>query len=131
MFNSRTQDNGDFSEPAKRGHMRMNRSDFLASGTATLLQARLARSAATNPELAAKGMTNTGTENYGGPIVTAGGLVVIGATVFDNMVRAYDSTTGTLLWQFKLPYAAAATPTTYMVWYAASSTSSLQPAAIS
>jgi quinoprotein glucose dehydrogenase len=67
------------------------------------------------PELAAKGMKNTGTENYGGPIVTAGGLVVIGATVFDNMVRAYDSATGKLLWQFNLPYAAAATPTTYMV----------------
>lgn len=67
------------------------------------------------PELAAKGMTNTGTENYGGPIVTAGGLVVIGATVFDNMVRAYDSSNGKLLWRYKLPYAAAATPTTYMV----------------
>jgi glucose dehydrogenase len=67
------------------------------------------------PELAGKGLANTGTENYGGPIVTAGGLVVIGATVFDNMVRAFDSTTGKLLWQYKLPYAAIATPTTYMV----------------
>lgn len=67
------------------------------------------------PELAAKGMANTGTENYGGPVITAGGLVIIGATVFDNMVRAFDSATGKLLWQYKLPYAATATPTTYMV----------------
>jgi glucose dehydrogenase/cytochrome c5 len=67
------------------------------------------------PELAAKGMGNTGTENYGGPIVTGGGLVVIGATVFDKKIRAFDSRTGALLWQHELPYAAVATPTTYMV----------------
>lgn len=67
------------------------------------------------PKLAAKGITNTGTENYGGPVVTAGGLVFIGATPFDNKVRAFDSSTGKLLWQYKLPYAAVATPTTYMV----------------
>lgn len=66
------------------------------------------------PELAAKGMGNTGTENYGGPIVTAGGLVIIGATVFDKKIRAFDSRTGHLLWDWTLPYAAAATPTTYM-----------------
>ena len=36
------------------------------------------------PELAAKGMKDTGSENYGGPIVTAGGLVFIGATVYDK-----------------------------------------------
>ena len=67
------------------------------------------------PELAATGMKNTGTENYGGPIVTAGGLVFIGATVFDNTVRAFDSRNGKLLWHYKLPYAAVATPTTYMI----------------
>lgn len=67
------------------------------------------------PELAAKGMKNTGTENYGGPIVTGGGLVIIGATVFDNKIRAFDSRTGHLLWDCSLPFAAAATPTTYMV----------------
>ena len=38
------------------------------------------------PELAAKGTPHTGTENYGGPIVTAGGLVFIGATIFDRKV---------------------------------------------
>jgi quinoprotein glucose dehydrogenase len=67
------------------------------------------------PELAAQGMTNTGTENYGGPIVTAGGLVFISATVFDRSMRAFDSQTGKVLWQTTLPYAGVATPATYMV----------------
>ena len=47
------------------------------------------------PELAARGMSNTGTENYGGPVVTAGGLLFIGATIFDRQMHAYDSSTGT------------------------------------
>lgn len=67
------------------------------------------------PELAVKGMKNTGSENYGGPIVTAGGLVFIGATIFDKKMRALDSHTGTVLWQTVLPYAGLATPATYMV----------------
>ena len=67
------------------------------------------------PELAAKGMTNTGSENYGGPIVTAGGLLIIGATVYDKKIRAFDSHTGKLLWEATLPYAGVATPATYMV----------------
>lgn len=67
------------------------------------------------PELAAKGMGSTGTENYGGPIVTEGGLVIIGATVFDKKIRAFDSHTGALLWEYKLPFSSVATPTTYMV----------------
>ena len=67
------------------------------------------------PELAAKGMKNTGSENYGGPIVTAGGLVFIGATIFDKKIRALDSRTGSVLWQTVLPYAGLATPATYMV----------------
>ncbi len=67
------------------------------------------------PELAAKGMTNTGTENYGGPIVTAGGLVIIAATDFDRKIRAFESRTGELLWESTLPYAGVATPATYMV----------------
>jgi quinoprotein glucose dehydrogenase len=65
------------------------------------------------PALAAKGLTNTGSENYGGPIVTAGGIVVIGATLFDRRIRAFDSRTGRLLWQGALPYAGMATPITY------------------
>jgi glucose dehydrogenase len=67
------------------------------------------------PELAAKGLTNTGSENYGGPIVTAGGLLFIGATLYDFKFHAFDSRTGELLWETKLPYAGRATPATYMV----------------
>ena len=67
------------------------------------------------PEFAAKGLTDTGTENYGGPIVTAGGLVIIGATVFDKKIRAFDSHTGKRLWSATLPYSGMATPITYMV----------------
>ena len=67
------------------------------------------------PELAAQGNANTGSDNYGGPVVTAGGLLFIGATVFDRKFHAYDSTTGKLLWQTTLPYAGLATPATYMV----------------
>jgi len=67
------------------------------------------------PELAAAGMHNTGTENYGGPIVTAGGLLFIGATNFDKKLRAYDSSNGTLLWETTLPFAGNATPATYSI----------------
>jgi quinoprotein glucose dehydrogenase len=67
------------------------------------------------PELAAKGMKDTGTENYGGPIVTAGGLVFIGATNFDRKFRAFDKSTGKLLWETTLPMAGNATPATYEV----------------
>jgi quinoprotein glucose dehydrogenase len=67
------------------------------------------------PELAAKGMKNTGTENYGGPILTASGLLIIGATIYDHKMHAYDSKTGKLLWEHELPYAGNATPATYMI----------------
>jgi quinoprotein glucose dehydrogenase len=67
------------------------------------------------PELAAKGLKNTGTENYGGPVVTGGGLVFIGATNFDKKFRALDKTTGALLWETTLPFAGNATPATYDV----------------
>jgi len=67
------------------------------------------------PELAAKGLKNTGTENYGGPIVTAGGLVVIAATDFDRKIRGFNSRTGELLWEATLPFSGVATPATYMV----------------
>jgi quinoprotein glucose dehydrogenase len=67
------------------------------------------------PELAAKGQNKTGTENYGGPIVTAGGLVFIGATNFDKRFRAFDKSTGELLWEAKLPFSGNATPITYEV----------------
>ncbi len=67
------------------------------------------------PELAAKGETNTGTENYGGPVVTVGGLLFIGATNFDKKFRAYDKSTGQLLWETTLPFSGNATPATYEV----------------
>ena len=67
------------------------------------------------PALVAKGMKNTGSENYGGPVVTASGLLFIGATIFDHKFRAFDSHTGNLLWETQLPFAGRATPATYMV----------------
>lgn len=67
------------------------------------------------PELAAQGITGTGTENYGGPIVTAGGLVFIGATNHDRKFRAFDKATGELLWETTLPFSGNATPATYEV----------------
>lgn len=67
------------------------------------------------PELAAQGMKNTGTENYGGPVVTAGGLLFIGATNYDKKFRAYDKSNGQLLWETTLPFAGNATPATYTV----------------
>ncbi|MGB2623724.1 MAG: PQQ-binding-like beta-propeller repeat protein [Candidatus Acidiferrum sp.] len=67
------------------------------------------------PELAAEGLKNTGTENYGGPVVTAGGLLFIGASDFDRKLRAFDKATGELLWEATLPFAGNATPATYAV----------------
>lgn len=66
------------------------------------------------PELTARGIPPTGTENYGGPVVTAGGLVFIAASK-DELFRAFDQKTGKILWQTKLPAAGYATPSTYMV----------------
>jgi quinoprotein glucose dehydrogenase len=67
------------------------------------------------PELVAKGMSNTGSDNYGGPLVTDGGLLFIGATTFDRKFHAYDKATGKLLWETVLPASGAATPATYEV----------------
>jgi quinoprotein glucose dehydrogenase len=67
------------------------------------------------PELAAKGLKNTGSDNYGGPLATAGGLLFIGATNFDRKFHAYDKLTGALLWETTLPAAGNATPATYTV----------------
>jgi quinoprotein glucose dehydrogenase len=67
------------------------------------------------PELAAKGITDTGSENYGGAIVTEGGLLFIGATNFDKKFHAYDKATGKLLWETVLPAAGNATPATYEI----------------
>jgi quinoprotein glucose dehydrogenase len=65
------------------------------------------------PELAKQGLARTGSENYGGPVVTKGGLVFIGATCFDKKFRAFDKATGALLWETTLPFSAVGTPATY------------------
>lgn len=65
-------------------------------------------------ELTGRGIPKTGTENYGGPIVTAGGLVFIGATK-DSYFRAFDKSTGEVIWKYKLPAPGMATPATYEV----------------
>jgi quinoprotein glucose dehydrogenase len=67
------------------------------------------------PELVAQGITNTGSESYGGGVATASGLLLIAATDFDRKFRAYDSKTGKLLMETLLPYAGNSTPLTYMV----------------
>ena len=67
------------------------------------------------PELVAKGMKDTGSDNYGGPVVTASGLLFIGATNFDKKFRAYDKLTGKLLWETLLPAAGNATPSIYQL----------------
>ena len=66
------------------------------------------------PGVETEGLPRTGTENYGGPIVTASGLVFIGASR-DEMFHAYDRDSGDLLWETKLPAAGYATPSTYAV----------------
>jgi quinoprotein glucose dehydrogenase len=66
------------------------------------------------PELAARGIPVTGTENYGGPVVTAGGLLFIAATS-DGKFRVYNKSNGKLLWQYQLPAAGFATPAIYSI----------------
>ncbi|RMF80751.1 MAG: pyrroloquinoline quinone-dependent dehydrogenase, partial [Planctomycetota bacterium] len=57
---------------------------------------------------------DTGSENYGGPVVTASGLLFIAATNFDRKFRAFDKRTGELLWETTLPDASGnATPAVY------------------
>ncbi|GAB4417815.1 MAG: hypothetical protein OHK0039_28630 [Bacteroidia bacterium] len=66
------------------------------------------------PELTAQGLPRTGTENYGGPVVTAGGVVFIAATK-DSRIHAFDKATGELLWEAPLSAPGYATPATYAV----------------
>jgi quinoprotein glucose dehydrogenase len=67
------------------------------------------------PELVEKGMKDTGSENHGGGIVTAGGLFFIAATHYDNKLRAFDKRTGRLVWETKLPFAGNATPAMFEI----------------
>ncbi len=64
-------------------------------------------------ELTKRGIPITGTENYGGPIVTAGGLVFIAGTK-DERIRAFDKKTGKVVWEYQLPAGGFATPCTYL-----------------
>ena len=66
------------------------------------------------PELVAKGIRNTGSKSFGGPVVTAGNLVFIAATP-DEKIRAFDKYTGQVLWEHQLPAGGYATPSVYMV----------------
>ncbi len=66
-----------------------------------------------HPMMALAGPPPIGLPNSGGPIVTAGGLVFIGATL-DQRLRAFDLASGTEAWQARLPFAAIATPMTYL-----------------
>jgi quinoprotein glucose dehydrogenase len=66
------------------------------------------------PDLVARGIRNTGTQLFGGGIVTLGGLVFIGASQ-DEMFRAFDKETGEILWEYQLPAGGYATPATYEV----------------
>jgi quinoprotein glucose dehydrogenase len=60
-------------------------------------------------------MKDTGSDSYGGAIVTENGLLIIAATTYDNKIRAFDKTNGKLLWEGALPAAGNTTPSTYMV----------------
>jgi quinoprotein glucose dehydrogenase len=66
------------------------------------------------PQLVAKGIRHTGAKNFGGPVVTAGGLVFIAATP-DEKIRAFDKYSGRVLWERKLPAGGYATPSVYRV----------------
>lgn len=66
------------------------------------------------PELEAKGIPQTGSESYGGPVITESGLLFIAGTK-DKKFKAYNKATGELLWETTLPAAGFATPSTYEV----------------
>jgi quinoprotein glucose dehydrogenase len=66
------------------------------------------------PELLAKGVAQTGSESYGGPVITKSGLLFIAGTK-DGKFRVYNKASGEQVWETKLPAAAFATPATYEV----------------
>lgn len=66
------------------------------------------------PELVAKGIRHTGAKNCGGPVATAGGIVFIAATP-DEKIRAFDTHSGSVLWEYKLPAGGYATPSVYWI----------------
>ncbi|WPR74585.1 PQQ-binding-like beta-propeller repeat protein [Algoriphagus sp. NG3] len=64
--------------------------------------------------LSVQGLAPTGTENYGGPVTTAGGVLFIAATK-DEKIRAFDKDTGVVLWEAKLSASGHATPAVYEI----------------
>ena len=66
------------------------------------------------PRLAAKGIRNTGTMNFGGAVATAGGVIFVAATA-DEKFRAFEKSSGRILWEYQLPAGGYATPSIYMV----------------
>jgi quinoprotein glucose dehydrogenase len=66
-------------------------------------------------ELKEKGIPPTGTENYGGPVSTAGGVIFIAASR-DEMFRAFDKDTGKILFEYQLPAGGYATPSVYEIY---------------
>lgn len=66
------------------------------------------------PELAAKGIKNTGSKNFGGPVATAGGIVFMAGTP-DEKIRAFSNHTGEILWEYQLPAGGYATPSVYWI----------------
>ena len=66
------------------------------------------------PALVAKGIRDTGTMNFGGPVTSAGGVLFIAATA-DEKIRAFETHSGRVLWEYKLPAGGYATPSVYMV----------------
>jgi len=66
------------------------------------------------PELVKRGIRNTGTRSFGGPILTAGNILFIAGTA-DEKIRAFDKFTGKALWEYTLPAGGYATPSTYMI----------------
>jgi quinoprotein glucose dehydrogenase len=67
------------------------------------------------PELAAKGLKDYGSENYGAGVVTASGIMMIASSVADSRFKVYDTKTGKLISETKLPFPGIASPATYMV----------------
>jgi quinoprotein glucose dehydrogenase len=66
------------------------------------------------PDLTARGLSGLGTQNFGGCVATAGGLVFMGGSA-DEMFRAFDADTGEVLWSYKLPAGGYAVPSVYEV----------------
>ena len=66
------------------------------------------------PDLVAKGVRNTGAKNFGGPVATAGDVLFIAATP-DEKIRAFDTHSGQILWEYKLPAGGYATPSVYVI----------------